>query len=51
LVDRQGSLKREVEEKFKDFDENMNSYTQEQKAKELEKIWDIILEENRKNKI
>jgi hypothetical protein len=29
----------------------MNSYTQEQKAKELEKIWDIILEENRKNKI
>ena len=51
LIDKQSSLKHKVEEKFQDFDENMNSYTQEQKAKELEGIWNVILEENKKSKI
>ena len=51
LIDKQSSLKHKIGEKFQDFDENINSYTQEQKAKELEGIWNIILEENKKSKI
>jgi hypothetical protein len=49
-IEKSFNIKKEIEVSFDEFEENMYSYTPEEKAKELEKIWDHIISDGKNNK-
>ena len=50
ISDSQWTLKSTVEKKFRKFEENVGWYSQEEKAKELESIRELIIKDGKKNK-
>jgi hypothetical protein len=50
LLSEKWSLKKTVEKKFEEFEEWLGDYGLEDRKNKLEEIWDLILQENKKDK-